>query len=384
MQYRPFGKTGFEVSLLGMGCMRLPRTTDSEGNARIDKEKAIELIQYAADNGINYFDTALTYHSSQSEALLGEALAGGRRQKVRIATKQPFSFMKDTDTIKRNLEATLKKLQTDYLDVYLVHNIRDDNWEGVQKLKVFDTYQKLKEEGLIGAVAFSYHGGYHPFKEILDTYDWDMCQIQQNLLDIDKHTTEQSIFDAGNKGLALVIMEPLRGGGLANAPGDVKKLYAEFPVKRAPVEWAFRHVYNYPQVSTILSGMTTMEQLKENLAIFAKDDVGANVMSIDEKKLLLDVKAAYESRVTIDCTECEYCMPCPQNVNIPNIFRIYNDAMRFETLDQQQRSYLFARNSKSDASNCIECALCEEKCPQSIEIIKELKKAHELLDGWYE
>ena len=384
MKYRPYGKLGFDVSLLGMGCMRLPRITLSDGTVAIDEDKAIEIIRYAADHGVNYFDTALTYHKSKSEDLVGTALSSGYREKVHIATKQPFSFMKTKENMRKNLESTLNKLKTDHVDVYLIHNITPGTWQKIYEFDAFNEYQKLKDEGLIGAVAFSYHGNYPVFKQILDTYPWDMCQIQQNIVDKDKQATEQAIFDAGNKGCALVIMEPLRGGGLVNAPGNVTELYENFHTHRSPVEWAFRYMSNYPQVSCILSGMTTLDQLKQNIDIFSSDTVGANVMDDSEKALMSAVKDAFDSRQFIPCTGCEYCIPCPNNVAIPSIFKMYNEGMMFEKFDNLQRRYMMTRDEGHDASHCIACGACEKKCPQGIKIIDQLKAAHSVLDGWYE
>lgn len=385
MQYRPYGKMGFDVSLFGMGCMRLPRREKADGSIEIDKQKAIEMIQYAADNGVNYFDTAYSYHREQSEALLGEALSGGYREKVHIATKQPFSVMKDKGQIRKNLENTLKKLRTDHLDVYLIHNIQKKDWQAIKEMDVISEFEKFKSEGLIGGIGFSYHGELPTFKEILDYYpDWAMCQVQQNLLDVDREVSEEGIRLAGKKGCALVIMEPLRGGGLVSTPGDVAELYKSFPVQRTPAEWAFRHVYNYPEVSCILSGVTTMEQLKDNIRIFSQPDSVANSMTPEEKELLKKVKAAYESRVTIPCTGCEYCVPCPKGVAISQIFQLYNQGEMFEAFDQPRRSYMFQRNAGHDQPNCVACGACEKKCPQHIEIIEQLKLAHSKLDGWYE
>ena len=385
MQKRPYGKMGFEVSLFGMGCMRLPRRERENGSVEIDKEKAIEMIRYAADHGVNYFDTAYSYHSQMSESVVGEALEGGYRTRVHIATKQPFSVMKTRDGIRRNLENTLKKLRTDYIDLYLIHNIQTKDWPEIKKMGVIEEYEKFKSEGLIRGIGFSYHGGLPTFKEVLDFYpDWSMCQVQQNLLDYDREVTEEGVRYAGKKGLALVIMEPLRGGGLASAPPDIMKLYDDFPIKRTPAQWGFRYVYDHPEVSCILSGVTTLEQLKDNIATFSLPDVKPNNMSAEEKQLLIEVKNAYESRVTIPCTGCEYCIPCPQGVAIPNIFKYYNMGMMFDAFDNPRRSYMMSRNSNRDASRCVACGACEKKCPQHIEIIEQLKVAHAKLDGWNE
>jgi len=384
MQYRDYGREGYQVSTFGMGCMRLPRMEDKDGNVVVDREKAYEMIRYAADNGVTYFDTAFGYHRGQSEAVLGEALEGARRDKVKIVTKQPFAEMKDTDTIRRNLENTLKKLRTDHLDVYLIHNIQSPAWPEIKRREILNEYEKFKQEGLIRAIGFSYHGQLETFREILAYYPWAMCQVQQNLLDRDKEVTEEGIRLAGEKGCALVIMEPLRGGGLASAPGDVQKVYDSYPVKRSPAEWAFRYMIDKPQVSCILSGVTTMEQLKDNLRIFSQADAVPGCLSDVERALLLLAKAAYESRVTIPCTGCEYCLPCPQGVQIPQVFKNYNAGEMFGDYNNPRRSYMFLTRRGGDASACVGCGACEKKCPQHISIIESLKVAHEKLKGWRE
>ena len=384
MNTRKYGKLGWDVSALGLGCMRLPRIYDGSEVAQVDREKAYELIRYAATHGINYFDTALTYHNRTSEEVLGEALDGGLREKVHVVTKQPFSVMKSKADIRRNLEATLKKLRTDYLDVYLIHNISDKDWPGIQQLDVISEYEKFKAEGLIRAIGFSYHGTYAGWKPIFDFYDWDMCQIQQNMIDVDKEVTEQAILRAGERGCALVIMEPLRGGGLANAPASVKAVYDRYPEHREPYEWAFKHLINYPQISTILSGMTTMEQLKANIELFSKPTSVPNSLSEAEKTIIREAKEAYDAIVTVPCTRCEYCMPCPQGVDIPGAFYRYNEGMMFGSFDQPKRSYMFSVRAGRSADHCIGCGACERKCPQHIPIIQSLKTAHEALKGWIE
>jgi predicted aldo/keto reductase-like oxidoreductase len=385
MQYRTYGKSGFKVSLLGMGCMRLPRVfPPGDSQARVDTEKAVELIQYAADHGITYFDTAYGYHNTTSESVLGEALEGARRERVKIVTKQPFAVMTTQGDIRRNLENTLKKLRTGYLDVYLIHNIQQPHWEAIKKRDIIGEYEKFRAEGLIRAIGFSYHGGLPAFRDILSFYPWDMCQIQQNLIDVDREATEEGIRLAGDKGTALVIMEPLRGGSLANPPGAVRAIYDEYPVKRRAVEWAFRHVINYPQVSTVLSGMTTLEQLKENIEIFSRPDAAAGCLTDGEKGILARVKAKYESLASVPCTACEYCLPCSQGVKIPDVFARYNDGVMFGTFEPARRQYYFMAKTKQDASLCIACGECAEKCPQRIAIPGQLAAAHEALKGWIE
>jgi predicted aldo/keto reductase-like oxidoreductase len=351
------------------------------------------MIRYAADHGVTYFDTAYGYHNKTSEEVLGEALEGGRRERVKIATKQPFGVMQDLgsgggktllENARRNLEAALKKLRTAYIDVYLIHNIGARDWEAIKAAGVIEEYEKFRAEGLIGAIAFSYHGDYAGFKPVLDYYDWGMCQIQQNLIDVDREATEQAIRDAGKKGCALVIMEPLRGGNLAVPPAPVQAIYDTYREKRSGVEWAFRHVLNYPEVSTILSGVSTMEQLKDNIDIFSKPGAAAESLSGEEKRLIARVREQYLSMKSISCTGCEYCLPCPQGVNIPQVFGKYNDGVMFGTFEPSRRSYMFQVRSKQDAGLCVKCGACEKKCPQHIGIVKELETAHERLKGWVE
>ncbi|MDR2478731.1 MAG: aldo/keto reductase [Treponema sp.] len=382
MQYRNYGKLGYQVSTFGMGCMRLPRII-KDNQAFVEREKAYEMIRYAADNGVNYFDTAYGYHSKTSEAVLGEALEG-RRETVKIATKQPFGVMHTQGDIRKNLEATLKKLRTSYIDIYLIHNINAGTWEDIKKRKIIEEYEQFRSEGMIRAIGFSYHGGYACFKDVLDFYDWGMCQIQQNLIDVEREATEEGIRQAGKKGCALVIMEPVRGGNLANPPPPVQAIYDGYPVRRNAVEWAFRHVINYPEVSTVLSGVSTLEQLRENIEIFSKPDAVPGCLSNDEKELIVRVREKYASLASIPCTGCEYCLPCPQGVNIPQVFTRYNEGVMFGTFEPARRSYSFQANFGADASRCVECAACEKKCPQHIGIVKELKTAHDKLKGWIE
>ena len=385
MHYRDFGKTGLKVSLLGMGCMRLPFKDENDGSKGVNREKAYELIRYAADNGVSYFDTAYGYHATDSEAVLGEALEeGGRRQNVTIVTKQPFGVMSSQGDIRRNLENTLKKLRTDYIDVYLLHCIMQPTWQAIQEREIFKEFEKFKAERLIRHIGFSYHGQFPTFKEVCEKYPWEMCLIQQNLLDVNREVTEQAIFTAHKNNIAIAIMEPLRGGGLVRAPKAVADIYDSYAVKRGAAEWAFRHLVNYPEIGTIVSGMSTMEQLKENIEMFSKPDMLAGCLSDEEKNIIISAREAYNSIVTIPCTECGYCTPCPYNVDIPGAFRLYNDGQRFNNFDQPKRSYMFTRRGGRGVGECTACGECTPKCPQEINIPKELQTAHKALDGWEE
>jgi predicted aldo/keto reductase-like oxidoreductase len=363
--------------------MRLPRIIRGD-RAEVDKEKAVELIRYAVSRGISYFDTALGYHGGQSEAVLGEALDDGSRQRVKIATKQPLRAMETRDTIRRNLEKTLVKLRTDHVDLYLIHNIQIHDWETIKARKIVEDFEQFKAEGLIRGIGFSYHGRFPGFEEVLSYYSWDMCQIQQNFLDTENEATVEGIRRAGKKGCALVIMEPLRGGSLAAPPPAVQAVYDEYPVKRAAVEWAFRYLADFPEISAVLSGVTTLEQLREDVEIFSRLDMVPGCLKADERKILDRARAQYLSVVSIPCTGCEYCLPCPNGVHIPGIFSLYNDGHRFGTFTQPKRGYFLCARTGSDASRCAACGECEGKCPQHIDIIEKLKVSHEALRGWVE
>jgi predicted aldo/keto reductase-like oxidoreductase len=292
--------------------------------------------------------------------------------------------MTDQKAIRANLEATLRKLRTDSIDVYLIHNIMPTSWPKIKERRIMAEYEQFKKEGLIKAIGFSYHGHAAGFKDVFTSYDWDMAQIQQNFIDVEKQATEKAFDLVAKKGAALVIMEPLRGGGLATPPPAVQALYAAHGVQRSPVDWAFRHLLDRPEVSCILSGVTTLEQLKDNIRIFSAPDALPGCLTAADKELIKKVRAAYESLASIPCTGCEYCMPCPQNVNIPRIFGSYNDGIMFTNFAQPKRSYLFVTAQKADATHCVACGACEKKCPQRINIIEQLQVAHKALEGWRE
>ena len=374
MQYRDYGKTGMKVSAFGMGCMRLP----SKGN-EVDFDESIRMIRYAVDHGVNYFDTAFTYLGGQSEQALGRALEDGYRQKVYIATKQPLHAVKTEDDFRRNLETTLGRLGTDYLDVYFMHHMRPDIIDQVKALHMPEWFQKFKDEGLVKNIGLSYHGDFEGLKSYLDLGNFDMIQIQQNILDVDNQATEKAIYLAEERGLACVIMEPLHGGGLATAIPEVKALYDAFPVERSAVEWAFRHLYNYSGVSTILSGVSTMEQLVEDIEIFENALPGC--MDDAEKELIEAVREAYASREAVPCTACKYCLPCPSGVSIPDVFAQYNAAMMMGLENGRDTEYPFMERGGEGYSACVQCGACEDKCPQEIKIRDALKKAHAFMMG---
>lgn len=384
MLYRKLGKTGREVSILGFGCMRLPIKDSNQSAADrfdpkkfIDEEKAIQLIQYAQGQGINYFDTAYVYHGGKSEPLLGKAVRG-HREEVLIATKLPAWLVKDSDDFDKFLNEQLLRLDTGYVDFYLLHGLGRQTWDKMKELRALRFLDKILGDGRARFVGFSFHDDVRVFKEIVDAYDWALCQIQYNFLDRSYQAGREGMEYAASKGLGVVIMEPLRGGRLTEEiPEKVHTLWDSAPEKRSPAEWSLRWVWNHPQVSTALSGMNSMAQLQENLKTAGEGR--ANSLSPTDLALIDRVTETYQKMLAIDCTACSYCLPCPQGVNIPHNFRLYNDHQMFK--DQEANFIFYNRMTAPEqrASNCAECGECEKRCPQHIKIMEELKKVHSAL-----
>lgn len=381
MEYRKFGDLGFEVSTFGFGCMRLPLEVQPDGTtdpAKIDEQEAIKMIRYAIDKGVNYLDTAYPYHGGNSELLLAKALKDGYREKVKIATKLPVWLVESYEDFEKLLDEQLAKLEVEYIDFYLLHALSKDRWDKIKELGVLDFLDQAVASGKIKYPGFSFHDELPVFKEIIDSYDWKMCQIQLNILDQDYQAGVEGMRYAASKGIPVVIMEPLRGGRLAhNVPEDVKALWDQAETKRSPVEWAFRWLYNFPEITVILSGVSTMEQLKDNIEIFSRS--APNSMDEKELELVRKVKELYDSKIKVGCTGCNYCVPCPSGVEIPHIFSIYNDYSIFGGAEEFKERYKGLMNEGKDASNCVECGQCESECPQHISIIDKLKEAHEVL-----
>lgn len=378
MQYRKFGKLNFVVSTFGLGCMRLPLEVLPDGSvnyARIDQPKAIDMIRYAVDNGVNYIDTAYIYHEGNSEVLLGKALKNGYREKVKLATKLPVWHVNEHEDFEKLLDEQLSRLETGKIDFYLIHSLDKQSWEKVCNLHVFDFLKKAVRNGKISHIGFSFHDEFPVFKEIIDSYDWDMCQIQLNLLDTDCQAGVEGLRYAADKGIPVVIMEPLKGGRLANnIPNDIRDLWDSLGKKRNPHEWAFRWLYNFSEIAVILSGVSSMEQLTDNLMIFESASPGA--MNEQELNLVQQVKESYRKKIKVDCTACRYCMPCPAGVDIPTVFQYYNDASIYDAQGEFFEGYTNLVNEKKDASQCAECGQCEAVCPQAIPVISKLKEAH--------
>ncbi len=380
MQYRVVPKNGDRLSALGFGCMRLPM----KGQA-VDEEQAIKQIRLAIDNGVNYVDSAPPYHNGESERVLGSALQDGYRSKVKVATKlTPFMLRKPED-MEKMLNSSLQKLQTDRIDYYLLHGLEDNFWKKLQSFGVIKFLEKAKADGKIVNMAFSFHGSIKTFKEIVDANDWVMCQIQYNLLDEKLQAGTEGLMYAASRNLAVVVMEPLRGGSLAaRLPAEAKMFYDNASVKRSSAEWGLRWVWNHPEVTVVLSGMNAESQVLENIK--TAETALPNTMSPEELAVTKSVADAYRRLLKVPCTGCQYCMPCINGVNIPRNFQAYNEF--YISGDEQQARSMYVlflmgalTGTRADAEMCKQCRQCVERCPQHIDIPEKLVEVAEELGG---
>lgn len=371
MKYRILGKTGVQSSVFGLGCMRFNGA--ASGDSTIDEHKAISLIRQAIDGGVTYLDTAYVYLDKTSETVLGKALQDGYRDKVTIATKMPAEHVHNRAEMEALLEEELKKLQTDHIDFYLMHGIGLEKWNYFKSIGAPEFFEEMKQAGKIRFKCFSFHGPYEEFEQILTDYDWDLVQIQYNFMDVGNQAGTKGLELAGRMNIPVVIMEGLLGGRLAGAPENVQALFDQFPVKRSPVEWAFRWLGNHPEVSVILSGCNEPEQIEENLRIF--DTVEPGIMSEEELRLMDQVREAYLSRTKIGCTGCRYCMPCPNEVNIPGIFSVWNNVSLYNADPKTDWLLGNIRSAGRGADRCVSCGACEAACPQHLNIIDSLQQA---------
>ena len=376
MKYRTMGKLGIRSSAFGLGCMRFNGA--ASGDSIIDEQKAVALIRQAIDGGVSYIDTAYVYLDKTSEIVLGKALRDGYREKVTIATKMPMEAVHNREEMEALLAEELRKLQTDHVDFYLMHGINREKWEYFKSIGAPEFFDDMKKAGKIRFKCFSFHGPYDQFEYILNDWDWDMVQIQYNFMDVNNQAGTRGLELAGSKGIPVVIMEGLLGGRLSKAPENVQALYDAFPVQRTPVEWAFRWLCDHPEVSVVLSGCNEPEQIDDNLRIF--DGLEPGIMTEAEKKLIDDVRAAYVSRTKIGCTGCRYCMPCPNGVNIPGVFSVWNNQSLYGIDPKKDWSMGRILSNNAGADQCVGCGACEAACPQHLDIIEQLQKAWEDLN----
>jgi predicted aldo/keto reductase-like oxidoreductase len=376
MEYREFQGLEWKPSALGVGAMRLPVTGNDQ--SKVDIPEAARMIRYAIDHGVNYLDTAYFYHGGNSETAVGEALRDGYREKIMLATKFPYREVKSLEDFDPAFERQLKRLKTDRIDFYLLHGVHRPVWETLRDMGIVDWLEDKVSKGYLRYLGFSFHDDYDYFTQVVDAYDnWTFAQIHFNYMDVDYQAGRRGLEYAAGKGLGVIIMEPLRGGQLALPPESVAKVWRNTGKDRSAVEWAFRWLWDYPEISLVLSGMSTMDQIVENVDIAAR--AGNSRLDEDERSVYKEVRQAYKDLSPIPCTGCRYCMPCPNGVEIPAIFRIYGEMLMYGNRRMAKMRYSggpWGLRPEQNASNCIECGECLEKCPQHITIPDWLKKVH--------
>jgi uncharacterized protein len=367
MQLRTAGKTGEKLSVLGMGTMRLPTIDGDYG--KIDEEAATKMLRYAVDNGVNYIDTAYPYHNGTSEPFCGRALQDGYREKVMLASKLPPWEISSIDDCERILDEQLEKCQTDHFDFYLVHCILKTYWPLIERLKLNDWLRKIQEDGRVRHVGFSFHDDIELFKTVLDYYDWSFCQIQYNFLNENHQAGTAGLKMAAEKGLGVIAMEPLLGGAISDPPPTVQEMWDGSPYE--PVDTALRWILDHPEVSMLLTGASNFEQLEQNIAI--TKDVQPGAMPAEEHAFVAQVVEKTAELNPIPCTRCNYCMPCPNGVNIPTNFAAYNLNAAFSG-NGAHKTLHGMQEPEQQSGNCSACGECEPKCPQGIPIIEWLAK----------
>lgn len=371
MLYKKLGSTNEDVSILGFGCMRFPEVKNDYGT--IDEKKTSQMLYHAINNGVNYLDTGYTYHNGASETFLGNYLTDEYREKVHVATKIPSWLINKKADLEYYLNKQLERLQTEQIDFYLVHSLNKNYWPKLEKAGVLEFLDDLKADGIIKYNGFSFHDDLEFFLETVDIYDWDICQIQYNFMDENYQAGREGLRYASSQGLGVVIMGPLRGGVLANyVPEEIQSIYDETETTRTPAEWAFRYIWDHEEVDMVLSGMSTLQQVKENIKYTAEGY--PNSLSEDDKFLIKEVGRAYRENKGVDCTACSYCMPCPQGINIPDCFMHYNYATMLNDPDNAKMHYMTLLKNEEKASRCIECGECDRACPQMIDIKEKLKE----------
>ena len=380
MNYRMMTATGDRLSVLGYGCMRFPRN-----RAGIDEERTRKQVLAAIEQGVNYFDTAYIYPGS--EKVLGKILAGGLREKVKIATKIPSMMVKSRDDMETIFRRQLTHLQTDYIDYYLVHNVSSfADWQRLKDMGFIGFVEEMRRQGCILHFGFSFHGNLQTFRQLVDDYPWDFCQIQYNYLDEEFQAGTKGLHYAAEKGLGIIVMEPLRGGTLGNKiPAPAEKLFRQADPSRSPAEWALRWVLSHPEVGIVLSGMNEEEHIRENIRVTSsKEDL---VLSDRELQCFEKVKAVFSEKIKVPCTGCAYCMPCPHGVDIPTCFAWYNSRSvhggLFPVFQYIQATEGAVNGKPSRASNCKNCGLCVQRCPQQIPIPDKLKDTARQMEKAY-
>lgn len=366
MEYRKMEKLNIETSLLGFGCMRFP----TDQNGEIDEKQALEMIDRAYKAGVNYYDTAYPYHGGASEPFVGKALDRYPRESYYLATKLPIWEIKTIEDADRIFNTQLKRLNKDYVDFYLLHALNKDRWKLVKELDIIGYCEKLRNEGKLRYIGFSFHDDYETFKDIVTAYPWDFCQIQLNYMDKDTQATTKGVELAESLGIPMVIMEPIKGGSLASLPDDITSMFRAHRAEKSTSSWALRYVGSFDNVKVILSGMSEMSHVEDNLSTFEKFEK----LSESEQQVIEEVSQALKSRVQNGCTACKYCMPCPAGVNIPGSFGVWNEYHVYGNVSDTVWSWTKEIPDEAKPKNCIKCGKCEKVCPQKISIRKDLER----------
>ena len=368
MKYRE-DKYGNKLSVLGFGCMRFKKKV-----GRIQMQEAARQVMAAFNNGVNYFDTAFIYPGSESA--IGEIFEKNNiRDKVYIATKLPPQLMRSTEILDKLFNEQLKRLRTDHIDFYLMHMMADIKvWERLKSIGIEKWIEDKKASGAIRQVGFSYHGGSEMFCKIIDAYDWDMCLIQYNYMDEHTQAGRKGLYHAHAKGIPVMIMEPLRGGKLVkDLPKEAEDIFAAHPVQHTPAQWAFRWLWNQPEVGVVLSGMNSDEMVADNIKTACETEIGE--ITAEDEAMLKNVVKAINAKMKVACTGCNYCIPCPRGINISAVFSAYNRRYSKNKFAGFKEYVKCTTGKNSPASACIGCGKCETHCPQSIEIRAQLKEA---------
>ena len=389
------GSLGWKVSALGFGAMRLPVDPESR---EVIEDDAIKMIRYAIDNGVNYVDTAYPYHNGKSEIIVGKALQDGYREKVTLTTKLPIWLVKEANDFDKYLSEQIERLQSTP-DIYLFHGLNKGRLEKIKELNLIEKMKDARVNGLFKYIGFSFHDSFDAFKEIIDFFNWDCCQIQLNYTDVNYQAGLKGLEYAAKKGIAVIIMEPLRGGKLTipdnklpDVP-EIKNVLDNAKVKRSMADWGLQFLWNHPEVSVVLSGMSNLQQVKEN--VHSAENSGISSLSEEELLIIRDLQKAFKNYQLIPCTSCGYCMPCPNGVSIKNIIFVLNELAYWGENGRPRVAFFYDRMAKSQeelekkiaegeeadgsAELCIECGECLDKCPQQIDIPEYMKKAIAIL-----
>ncbi len=371
MDKKTFPKLGVSASVLGFGCMRFPT---KEG--KIDEQLAADMIDHAYHSGVTYFDTAWPYHGTESEPFVGRVLKKYPRQSYQLTTKMPVWLCESYDDLEKYFNLQLERCQVEYFDFYLLHALSKDRFEHCKNIGAFDFMAKLKKEGKIKAAGFSFHDENNRFEEIVNHFDWDFAQIQHNYIDNTLMHSHELYNLLEQKGIPCVVMEPVRGGFLSQLPDEAASIFTTHNPNRSISSWAIRWVAGHPNVKVVLSGMSTMEQLQDNLSTLSNADYP---LSEGEQEVVGKVVEQLMSFKTIPCTACRYCMDCPHGVNIPAVFSNFNKFSMFHNKERTKIDYFTNMPAEARGDRCMECLACISACPPKINIPTELKAAHEAL-----